>query len=59
MITLSMEKLIEDFGRRRLVTSHATQQQKLFVRLILHPLIWGTIIALYRHIGRHLGERLS
>lgn len=39
----------------RLVTTRATQQQKLLVRLIIHPVVWGAIIMFLRHVGRHLG----
>lgn len=39
----------------RLVTTRATQQQKLLVRLIIHPVVWGAMIMFLRHVGRHLG----
>ena len=43
--------------QRRLITSRATSQQKLLVRLVIHPIIWAALTMLIRHVGRHIGDR--
>jgi hypothetical protein len=43
-------------GLRRLVSSRTSVNQLLILRLLVHPMIWSTLILLFSNTVRHIGE---